>query len=111
MKVRSFDVPVVEHHDVYACDLCGNECKGSHLSKCVICGRDACKNCRVVYDGYWNDSDSGDYPDYCCKRCWDIGEPFREKYQSSNENHWNELESIISTWKNCVVKNDDGCKN
>lgn len=54
------------------CDECGTEIQ--YRISCLYCKKDLCNKCV----GHIHD-DGGDYPDYYCKSCWNIGQPYRNK--------------------------------
>lgn len=65
------------------CDECGKP--ASH--QCHFCYKDLCgymSNKCAVQD----DNDDSDDPDYYCKKCWKIGEPYREKIDELHIEEW-----------------------
>lgn len=65
------------------CDDCGSP--AGHY--CCLCGKDLCghfqNKCAIQ-----KEDDGGDYPDYCCKECWKIGETYRSKIDELNAEIW-----------------------
>ena len=56
------------------CDVCGDKITTQYSShSCECCGKDLCKKC------VGHEEDNGDYPNYYCKHCWEIGEDYRHK--------------------------------
>lgn len=98
------------------CDDCGRKIKDAwDYGHCVICGKELCRqgtfeqpSC-VVYDN----RDTGDYPTQYCRKCWGIGEPFREKEAEIKrqyeevENEWDEkLEKVREEWISACNKSE-----
>ena len=82
------------------CDVCGAEIYrdlACSVARCECCSKDLCDKC-VGHEGYA----SGDYRVVYCKRCWDIGEYFREEIERLEE----QVEKLYKEWKdrcNCDV--------
>lgn len=59
------------------CDDCGNEINNRmacNTTICEICHKDICRKC-IGYEA----ENSGDYRTVYCNKCWNIGEPYRQK--------------------------------
>lgn len=56
------------------CDVCGAP---AARKGCKICRKDLCRNHRVA-----DERDQGDYPDYFCKSCWEIGTKYRKQQKN-----------------------------
>lgn len=57
------------------CDVCGADIiwvLACSAARCENCKKDLCENCI----GHEEDT-CGDYREVYCKRCWEIGEPYR----------------------------------
>jgi len=63
----------IERHKF--CDICGIEIHiglTCSVARCSYCRKDLCNDC------VGNEEDTfGDYRDVSCKKCWEIGEPYR----------------------------------
>lgn len=81
---------VIEKIEERYCDECGKP--ASH--QCHFCFKDLCnwqQNGCAIQD----DRDECDRPDYYCKQCWEIGEPYRKKRAELEEEAWKQEEA----WK------------
>ena len=78
-KTKKVITEVVERY----CDECGKS--ASH--QCHFCFKDLCgwmaNKCAVK-----DDRGDEEYPDYYCKKCWDIGKKFRDKISKLQEKEW-----------------------
>jgi len=88
-----------KHKDIYYCDECNHEAIASY--RCLICKKDLCEE-HVQYDT----RDDSDYPGKYCKRCWEIGKPFRQKQDEALVKFNSIYEYLILNWKNECLKND-----
>ena len=76
------------------CDICKTQIK-SRYHVCVICQKDICEKC-VGHE----DDTIGDYSNYYCKTCWQIGEPFRNKINQLNL----DIDKLNDEWLNLCKK-------
>ena len=78
------------------CDDCETEIKfdmACLVAKCEICGKDLCNNC-VEFE----ESNTGYYRTVYCKKCWEIGEPYRNQIELLE----NKIEELSEEWyKKC----------
>jgi hypothetical protein len=61
------------------CDVCGaklDRVLRCSVASCTICNKDLCDDCVGNEEHDW-----GDYRHCWCKRCWEIGKPYREEIQ------------------------------
>jgi len=63
------------------CDDCHSEMR--YGRSCYCCKKDMCEKC------VGHEENDGDYSDYYCRTCWNVGKPYREKIK--------ELEQQIDT--------------
>lgn len=73
----------------YYCDICG---ESTHKS-CHVCNKDICSNHRIA-----DDRSMGDYADYYCQVCWDIGKPYREKQLELQLKKEAEVDELEKQW-------------
>lgn len=78
-----------EKHSYYYCDVCGEPT----YKICKVCGRDICNKHSISDERQY-----GDYTDYCCKECWDIGKPYREQQEILQLECETETEKIEKQW-------------
>ena len=78
--------------EIVTCDTCGGTC--SPIKTCCICYRDACSDCGM-FDPY----ESSDYPKWFCKKCWEMGEPFRDKISDASEVYDNMCDLAWEEWR------------
>ena len=86
------------------CDVCGVEIRNRNLACsaacCEYCKKDLCEKCIGHEEGTM-----GDYREVYCKRCWDIGEPYRfsiDKLES-------EVGELYEKWRSkCKEEEEDG---
>jgi len=75
------------------CDICGD--KVQTIKRCEICSKDLCSSCVGHVHEDWSD-----YYDYYCKRCWEIGQEFRDLIAI----HESEIEGLHQEWINkCIL--------
>ena len=82
---------VTERHKY--CDVCGAEIiigLACSSAKCMYCGNDLCEKCIGHEDGT-----HGDYRDVFCKKCWEIGEPYRPVIDKLHT----EIDQLYSEWQ------------
>ena len=105
MIKKSIRTVTKEVEDItYICDRCGKEAKqdGYHasLKECEICGKQVCRPCRIGTDSLTSRYVSGDYPIYrVCVKCWDAGEPYRNRMIEVCEKAELERDAILEEWK------------
>ncbi len=83
---------VIKRHKF--CDVCGNEISSTMACSravCECCGKDLCEKC-IGHE----DSSCGDYRIVYCKRCWEIGEPYRAVIDELE----NRIECGYADWQN-----------
>jgi hypothetical protein len=94
----------IQKTEVIICDRCQ---KIMRVKTCPICGKDVCWKCAVQIESIY-DSDlrtpnfHSDYPDYVCKKCWDMGIIFRERITSLHDAKEKEVECLIEQWSEYV---------
>lgn len=80
------------------CDDCETEIKRTmqcEVAKCEICNKDLCNKC------IGHEDDNGDYRIVYCKKCWQIG----EKYRNLISTHESEIERLCQEWHDkCKIK-------
>jgi len=75
------------------CDDCGVEIKhglACCANTCKICNKDLCNKCV----GYEENPTGGDYSDYYCKKCWEIGKEYRDLITI----HESEINGLYQEW-------------
>jgi hypothetical protein len=77
--------------DRWYCDACKEETE--RPCNCVMCKMMLCREC--AYHDY---SDGGDYPDFYCVPCWDVGKTYRDAEQKEEEAHDERIEAIHAQW-------------
>lgn len=83
------------------CDLCGKELTETLACsriKCSICGKDLCNSC-VGHE----EETYGDYRLGYCKRCWELGEPYRVRIEILER----QIQKLNNEWA-IVCKKDRG---
>lgn len=79
------------------CDVCGVKVSFYDAETCCKCKKDLCPKC------IGHEQDDCDSCDCYCKRCWEIGEPFRAKIIELE----NQIELNNEEWQRlCEVKSD-----
>lgn len=94
---------------VITCDFC-HLVRGK-TKRCVMCGHDICWECALLVNlccDLLKPSFDGDYPDYMCKFCWEIGEEMRQKIMGIRQKAEEEEEALIALWKNTVQSVQQG---
>ncbi len=92
----------------YYCDICGAEEKcfcGRAVKECMVCGREACRECSVLIG---MDSDISndfpeyydDYPSHICKECWERGTDIRKQIMEVRRRAIEDEERLWDMWKN-----------
>ncbi len=86
------------------CDFCDHDAKKEHRSvkQCHFCKKDICWKCGIHFDIFSNlisPSFSGDYPDYCCEKCWELGKEYRERITAIRDKAEEDEEKLIVEWK------------
>jgi len=76
---------------VYTCDICTGTSNGT--AKCRLCSKDLCDKHRV-----YDPRDYGDYPSTFCKRCWEIGQVYRERIGAIRTRADMEEEALNKEW-------------
>lgn len=89
----------VREIEIFVCDICKFESKDKTLFRyCGICKRLVChklsESCARVAD------DCGDYPDYYCKKCYELRyKKYEEEFRQREENRDKEDELFIEKIK------------
>lgn len=94
---------VTKEETEYYCDICG---KQTHPHSCECCGRCVCNDCSEL-----DYQHSDDYPDYYCKKCWVIGEPFRQETKKIEEDSDLKQEKLKEEWFNKAKEESLKSKN
>lgn len=87
---------VIETTTHVTCDICGGPgtVKGIPWQTCIICKRDVCFHHSREDPRYnW-----GDYSDYICSECYEIGKPYLEKIKEEETRHEKTLECLEKKW-------------
>lgn len=71
----------------YYCDFCGKETKRRRICKC--CRKDICNDC-IEHE----ENDGGDYSDYYCLKCWDLGKTYRDRKKKLEE----QIDQLYDEW-------------
>ena len=74
----------------YICDTCGRKVTDrawGEMKQCHICKKDVCKSCAIITDHWYleHGSFAGDYPDYFCKKCWELSNEVRKEIQVARD--------------------------
>ena len=87
----------------YFCDRCGLKIADGWYKRCEICGRDLCSKCRYLFEIDCSllspENFTSDYPDACCKVCWNNGEEIRKKIMESRDKQETEECDLIQDWR------------
>ena len=90
-------------YTVSVCDFCGVE-SWHRVKGCSMCKRDICSQCAIFTDSeclkegsFW-----GDYPDYYCEQCWEIGKPFIEKIHNIRNEAEEKEGAIMNEWREAI---------
>jgi hypothetical protein len=85
----------------YCCDFCSfstahNKAptKFTPIMECDACGRHVCSGHRKYYKESWVDSHKGMY----CIECWDLGEKYRDKMISVQNEAWEKENDLRLAW-------------
>ena len=70
----------------YSCDDCES---GGYIHTCTMCGKHICNKCIGHTDDRY-----GDNWEYYCKKCWSIGESYREQILK----HEDEIDRLYDEW-------------
>jgi hypothetical protein len=83
------------------CDVCKREDNMSYGSggRCEICGIDVCGLCSVA-----DPNDMGGYPYRYCRKCWDVGIPFREEIARIENEASNSVDAQLAKWTAAIAK-------
>lgn len=85
------------------CDICNNEISSIYGDRCLLCDKDLCHKC-IAHE---NDCNGDNRPDVWCKKCWDLGEPFRIEIEKLEK----QIEELTLKWHLLCDPNLLKCKN
>ncbi len=82
------------------CDAANGPVGYPRVRRCLICGRDACK------DHHHYDCDPcSDYGDYYCRECWEVGAPMRAAMENAEMLAERQKEQLQEKWKEVALEN------
>lgn len=97
MKKETTKTVEVKSYERY-CDICDTKLNWTlscSVARCEVCKKELCEKCIGNEEGRYND-----YRTVWCKRCWDIGNQYRDEINRLEK----EIEKQHELWKRATIE-------